>query len=207
MEQWRLCDDSNARHSHRARRTCPAHEPDGNHFERFPQRRPKITIRSAALKRGYQAFFEIHRGKLVLKDIKVQSWTLQNRAVMAHDGSQLSRQSSLMGTHCPLIGLQACWCFQRGQFEPMYTPDIPPGTRTTLLEIREGQVMEERNLNAQEYDAFTAQQFAAYRETKDYRERYARMEKEGKSPAFIEAYLKDTVLEKTKTFLKTADTP
>ena len=182
--------------------------PMETYFERFPQRRPKVKIRSAALKRGYQAFFEIHRGTLVLKDIKVQSldpskpssygtrWVTALETVVP-DGHTLSID---WFTGLLVLPTGAIRTYVHTGYTSRYA-------HYRLLEIREGQVMEERNLNAQEYDAFTAQQFAAYRETKDYRERYARMEREGKSPAFIEAYLKDTVLEKTKTFLKTADTP
>ena len=73
-----------------------------------------------------------------------------------------------------------------------------------LLEVKHGQLIRSVQLTGQSYELFKDMQFQAYKQTPEYKSQLKRMLKDGESQAFVDAFLRDFIIDYSARILEGA---
>jgi hypothetical protein len=177
------------------------------YFFKQPDKRPKGSVTSA-LWRGYVATFEVKDNSLLLKDIDILVYE------EIKDGKGEYKLRSVKDSLVPKGQvLQIDWFtgilvlpygklvnYVHMGYGSTYSDYI-------LLEIKSGKLTGERKLDGKQYKAFKERQFQAFKKTEAYKEQVAELKKNGDSQEFIDAFLRDFVVDYTSEFLDEEKNP
>ena len=197
--------------------------PLEEYFKEYPERKPKTTMRSSALWRGYIATFEVKDKKIVLNDIKIrvdfEKWkSVKNKVVDDYykneDEDEIEDKVEVKVTwyqefinHLTRKDLVIDWF--TGILVLPYGEEINyvhMGYGSTyenyiLLEVEDGVITREKNLKAKEYELFKEVQFSQYKKTAEYKKTLKELSKHGNSKEFIDNFLRSFIIQYTSEFL------
>jgi hypothetical protein len=177
--------------------------PMEDYFNRNPSKRPKGSVVSSALWRGYIATFEISDNVLYLKDISIEV------SKKTTDGSFDTEPKSVLRDVVPEGGrLKIDWF--TGLLVLPYgklVSYVHMGYGSTfekyvLIEVDRGDFRKAKRFDNPEYEKFKARQFEAFRKTPEYRELVEKMKKDGSNQAFIDSFLRSFVTSYTTRILE-----
>ncbi len=167
-------------------------------FDKYPERRPRGSIISTALWRGYVATFEVKDGQLFLKDIEI---------MIEKKGFDTEWKSVLEDVFPGEKEIKITWLTGL-----LVIPDgelinyVHMGYASTyeryiLLEVYTGNLKAERKYDHNEYSQFRERQFKAFRETPEYLEAKQKLMDENSSEEFVDSFLRDFVVDYTSKIL------
>lgn len=174
--------------------------PLESYFENHPDKRPKSGIVSSALWRGYVATFEAIDSLFVLKDIEIQVREEGKKSdykwISVRDEVFPDRQTVHIDWFTGILVLPygKLKNYVHMGYASLYSNYI-------LLEIENGEIRAERNLNYKEYQRFKDKQFEAFKKSEEYQNLLKKLTKEGHSEEFIESFLKKFIISYTSKFL------
>lgn len=172
------------------------------YFAEHPDRKPETGFSMTALWRGYVATFAFKANRLVLEDIGIRI------RVERRGGKPPYEWKSILSEVLPEGDtLQVDW------FTGILV--LPYGERVKyvhmgygstysnyiLLEVKNGKLTGQRNLDHDQYVDFKERQFQAYKKTKAYKQQVARLKQHGGSQEFVDSFLRDFVVSYTSEFL------
>jgi len=176
--------------------------PLETYFEKFPDKRPKGSIMSTALWRGYVATFEIKDSQLLLKDIQIQYWDTTNRE--NHDNKWKSVMNEVFPDQkiVKVDWLTGLIVLPHGKLINY----VHMGYGSTyenyfLLEINKGEFIKAKRFNYKEYEKFKDKQFLAYKQTDDYKKIKTDLKKDGTTEEFIDNFLRNFITQYTTKLL------
>ena len=172
--------------------------PMETYFSKFPEKRPKAQgLSHSGLRRGYLATFEIVDDYLVLSDLEIQ---IMGPLAPETNYPQVSRQSVLEGLSLEGEPLKIDWYtgileLVRGELleEAKWLEDLKY-KNYTLLEIKNGKLIDKRTFSFKEYERFKEKQYSAFKKTETYRKDVEKFTEMG-------SYLRDRVVDYTTRFL------
>lgn len=169
-------------------------------FEKNPDRKPTVEMMSTALWRGYIATFEIDENQLFLKDIQVMAYSANRedppekvhwKSVMEEVFPGKDRVKADWMTGLLVLPYGEIVNYVHMGYASTYSNYI-------LLEISEGRLTKEINLDAKGYDDFRKRQFQAFKKTKEYKELKKELKKNhDESDQFFDTFLSEFVLDYT----------
>lgn len=176
--------------------------PLNDYFQKYPDKKPEITIMSTALWRGYIATFSFSNDSLFLKDIVIM------QDIETEDGSSGSMwKSVLKEVVAPKEKLHIDWytgllVLPYGELvEYVHMGYASTFSNYILLEITNGILTGQRKYDHKEYETFKDKQFQAYKQTDDYQKKREQLINDGSSEESSEQFLKEFVISYTSKFL------
>lgn len=144
--------------------------PMEDYFEKFPDRKPKTTIMSSALWRGYVATFEISEKSLMLKDISIEvskksgknSFDTEWKSVLAEVVPDKKPLKIDWFTGLLVIPFGEIVNYVHMGYGSTYENYI-------LLEISNGDFVKAKEYDYKSYENFKQRQFEAFKKTEEYR--------------------------------------
>jgi hypothetical protein len=143
------------------------------YFSKFPDKRPKAQgLSHSGLRRGYLATFEIVKDYLILSDIEI---LISGGLDPETNYPQVSRKSVLEGLSLKGEALKIDWYtgileLVRGELlEEIKWLEPLKYKNYTLLEIKNGKLIDKRNFSFKEYEQFKDEQFLAFKKTEKYK--------------------------------------
>ena len=147
--------------------------PMETYFSKFPEKRPKVQgLSHSGLRRGYLAKFKIVDDYLILSDIEIQ---IMGPLAPETNYPQVSRQSVLEDLSLEGEVLKIDWYtgileLVRGEFlEEAQWLEPLKYKHYTLLEIKNGKLIDKRTFSFKEYEQFKDEQFLAFKKTEKYK--------------------------------------
>jgi hypothetical protein len=172
--------------------------PLESYFEKNPDKRPKGGVMSTALWRGYVATFEVRDSQLFVKDIQIQYWDTTDKK--NHDTKWKSVIMEVFGEqkNIKVDWLTGLLVLPYGKLVNY----VHMGYGSTyekyfLLEINKGDYIKSKQFDYKDYEKFKDKQFAAYKQTDEYKETKAKLKKDGSTDEFIDNFLRSFVTEYT----------
>jgi hypothetical protein len=173
------------------------------YFEKNSEKKPKSSIQSTALWRGYVATFEIKDSQLVVKDIEIEVENYdstmrlyQTRWVSVFDQVFPGRSEVAIDWWSGLLVLPYGKMVQYVHMGYGSTYE-----NYILLAIEKGHFKTERRFDDKTYVKFRARQYEAFKKTPEYQNLVDKLTKEGSSQAFIDSFLKVYIVSYTSKFL------
>ena len=167
------------------------------YFRKHPDKRPRGSVTSTALWRGYIAVFEFRENTLVLKDIDVEGvfgWrSVKNKVVPNGKVLEIDWFTGIL--EIPIGELVQ---YAHSGYSSTYNDYI-------LLEIRKGKLTGTRRFNYEQYEQFKERQFQAYKKTDAYKLQVAELRKEDKSQENIDFLLRHYIMNYALEFLDDGD--
>lgn len=154
-------------------------------FARHPDKRPSRGVQSSALWRGYVAHFEINKGMLFVKDVRVQQWEKKN-----DNPTWISVIDEVFPAKVDrnLSWFTGFLILPRGKMtEYVHMGYASSYEAYRLILVRIGRVMADRVFSEQEYKEYKVLQFAAYAETERFKKEKAALETTERQPYAINA--------------------
>ena len=144
--------------------------PMESYFEKYPEKRPKSKMWSSALERGYVATFEIIDNQLYLKDIEIQTFKPFKRHRFEYEWKSVKNKvfpnQKLIKidwvTGLLIIPYGEIVDYVHLEYGSIYEHYI-------ILEIENGSLKKEKQLEYQEFVEFREKQFQIYKETEEYK--------------------------------------
>jgi hypothetical protein len=175
--------------------------PLAEYFQKFPERKPTSGITSTALWRGYVATFEIRDNQLFLKDIEIMK---RDTTSEEFNTIWVSVLDEVVPDKKPL---KIDW-FTGLLIIPYgnIVNYVHMGYASTyenyiLLEIDKGSLRKEKDMSYPDYEKFKEKQFQAFKQTEEYKQVKAKLQKDGSSDAFIDNFLKSYIINYTSKIL------
>jgi len=176
--------------------------PMESYFAKHPEKRPKREIVCTGLWRGYVATFEVKAKEIYLKDIHIEVRKSEHRTAwksVIHDvvpeGKTLKIDwftGILVLPHGKLVR------YVHMGYGSAYSNYI-------LLEVKRGKITGKRSLDCEQYQRFKERQFQAFKKTEEYRKLVKSLKRKGDSQGFIDAPIRNVVVEYTSRFLDEED--
>jgi hypothetical protein len=160
------------------------------YFEKNPEKRPKGELRSTALWRGYVATFEISNNELILKNIEIEI-TISTGADFKTEWKSIFQEFILDNNISKINWFTGLLIIPNGkQINYIHMGYGSTYENYILLEIRNGNFIEEKRMDHREYTKYKNRQFELYKETKKYKEAIKESMEKGYSVEFIDDFLK-----------------
>ena len=142
------------------------------YFEKYPERKPKTTIMSSALHRGYVAKFKLKNKKLYLVDIEINSRKMNSDKRM--ETEMVSVFNKVFPDEDEILidlysGILIVYINQEEPFDR---------TSTLLIEFENGFEIERRIYGYEEYVEFMDSQFELYKKTEKYKSEFINLMKD-----------------------------
>lgn len=171
--------------------------PLEKYFKDHPDKRPKGGVMSTALWRGYVATFEIKDNQLYVKDVQIEYYDTTGKK--GHDYKWKSVISEVFPDQNSrkIDWLTGLLVIPHGKLVNY----VHMGYGSTyqkyiLLEIDKGNLKQEKRYDYKAYEKFKERQFAAFKQTEEYKKIKADLKKENESSdEFVDSFLKNFVVE------------
>lgn len=154
--------------------------PLNEFFKKNPDKKPKPSMMSSALWRGYVATFEIINNQLILKDIEIKE-SASFEEMIKEDYEEKWR--SVLNEVFPnqdtvkmdwYSGVLVIPYGKRKQYIHMGYASL--FSNYILLEINNGELKEEKEMDGEEYQKFRKDYYEAYKKTEEYKKLMERIE-------------------------------
>ncbi|MCK7591234.1 hypothetical protein M0G43_11665 [Subsaxibacter sp. CAU 1640] len=142
------------------------------YFEKYPDRKPKATIMSSALHRGYVATFKLKNKKLYLVDIEIYSRKMDSDKRMETEMVSVFKKVFPDEDEILIDLYSGILIVYLNQEEPY------DRTSTLLIEFENGIEKERRIYGYEEYVEFMDTQFELYKMTEKYKSEFINLMKE-----------------------------
>ena len=172
------------------------------YFEKYPDKKPKGGLMSSALWRGYVATFEIRDSQLIVKDIEIQIWD-----TTSGKNNDIKWKSVLNEVFHEKKDMKVDWL--TGLLVLPYgkiVNYVHMGYGSTyenyyLLEIDKGDFVKTKQFGYKDYEKFKDNQFKAFKQTDEYKNIKAKLQKDGSTEDFIDKFLRSFVTQYTSKIL------
>lgn len=168
------------------------------YFQKNPDKRPKGTIISSALWRGYVATFEIIDKELFLKDIQINYEDSASKETNDYKWKSVINEVFPQITKIKIDWLSGLLVVPQGKLvNYVHLSNGSTYENYLLLEFNKGNLRSEKKFNHEDYVVFKEKQFQAYKLTSEYKKIKSDLKKDGDSNKFIESFLRNYVSEYT----------
>lgn len=168
------------------------------YFQKNPDKRPKGTIISSALWRGYVATFEIIDKELFLKDIQINYEDSASKETNDYKWKSVINEVFPQITKIKIDWLLGLLVVPQGKLvNYVHLSYGSTYENYLLLEFNVGNLRSEKKFNHKDYVVFKEKQFQAYKLTSEYKKIKSDLKKDGDSNKFIESFLRNYVSEYT----------
>lgn len=172
------------------------------YFEKHPDKRPKIEVKSSGLWRGYLATFEVIDSQLFLKGIEIQYHDKTSKESYPFKWRSVIKEVFPDSERIKINWLTGLLVIPHGKLVNY----VHMGYASTyenyiLLEIDKGDLKNEKGFEYNEYEKFKERQFQVFKQTDEYKKIKADLQKNGSSDEYIDSFLRSFVIEYTSKIL------
>lgn len=177
--------------------------PMEEYFKKFPEKKPKSSVISSALWRGYIATFEIAENNLFLKDVEIMDLSKTDRKSSQTLWTSVLSQVVTDNKKLKIDWLTGLMVLPHGEIINY----VHMGYGSTyenyiLLEIDKGEFKRAKEFDHKEYEKFKDKQFAAFKLTDEYKKMLDESKKnENFDQKFFDSFLRSYVTNYTSKIL------
>lgn len=173
------------------------------YFKKFPEKKPKSSVISSALWRGYIATFEITENNLFLKDIEIMDLSKTDRKSSQALWTSVLSQVVTDDKKLKIDWLTGLLVLPHGEIVNY----VHMGYGSTyenyiLLEIDKGEFKRAKEFDHKEYEKFKDKQFEAFKKTEEYNKMREEAKKDGNfDQKFFDSFVRSYVTNYTSKIL------
>lgn len=172
-------------------------------FAKNPDKKPKSGLMSSALWRGYVATFAFETNTLVLKDIEIQVCVEKEEGQFPScEWKSVKNDVVPEGEDLPVDWFTGVLVLPHGKLVNY----VHAGYGSTysdyiILELEQGKITGKRTYDHVQYEKFKERHFQAFKGTEAYKERVAKLKKNGVPEESIDPFLQNSVVDYASEFL------